>query len=180
LSEDLLEELKMRCSLTCRPADLHTVSPSSDTCGSACGPSDVAIDNKIEQAMDLVKGHLMLAVRGEVEVLKERIKELWERNSVLRRENTLLKSLANLQQLQALSTNLSAPHNPQLDQRAQLAEWVHTAQWAQQVHQAQIAEWTQWVQQTQWTQRVEWTQWATPTSQNSNSVALIHPSVTSM
>lgn len=38
--------------------------------------SEVAIDNKIEQAMDLVKSHLMFAVREEVDVLKERIKEL--------------------------------------------------------------------------------------------------------
>lgn len=38
--------------------------------------SEVAIDNKIEQAMDLVKSHLMFAVREEVDVLRERIKEL--------------------------------------------------------------------------------------------------------
>uniref|UniRef100_A0A6I8NSN0 TSC22 domain family protein 3 n=1 Tax=Ornithorhynchus anatinus TaxID=9258 RepID=A0A6I8NSN0_ORNAN len=39
-------------------------------CHSGSG-SMVAIDNKIEQAMDLVKSHLMFAVREEVEVLKE-------------------------------------------------------------------------------------------------------------
>ncbi|NWH95719.1 T22D2 protein, partial [Aegithalos caudatus] len=60
---------------------------------SASGASVVAIDNKIEQAMDLVKSHLMYAVREEVEVLKEQIKELVERNSLLERENALLKSL---------------------------------------------------------------------------------------
>nr|XP_008525542.1 PREDICTED: TSC22 domain family protein 4 [Equus przewalskii] len=37
------------------------------------------IDNKIEQAMDLVKSHLMFAVREEVEVLKEQIRDLAER-----------------------------------------------------------------------------------------------------
>lgn len=37
----------------------------------------------------------MYAVREEVEVLKEQIKELVERNSLLERENALLKSLSN-------------------------------------------------------------------------------------
>lgn len=63
----------------------------------------VAIDNKIEQAMDLVKSHLMYAVREEVEVLKEQIKELIEKNSTLERENALLKSLSNSDQLSQLS-----------------------------------------------------------------------------
>ncbi|KAG1969194.1 TSC22 domain family protein 2-like isoform X2 [Pimephales promelas] len=70
---------------------------------SASGASVVAIDNKIEQAMDLVKSHLMYAVREEVEVLKEQIKELFERNSVLERENAVLKSLANSEQLSQLA-----------------------------------------------------------------------------
>lgn len=70
---------------------------------SASGTNVVAIDNKIEQAMDLVKSHLMYAVREEVEVLKEQIKELFERNSVLERENFVLKSLANSEQLSQLS-----------------------------------------------------------------------------
>lgn len=59
----------------------------------------MAIDNKIEQAMDLVKSHLMYAVREEVEVLKEQIKELMERNSQLEQENTLLKNLSSPEQL---------------------------------------------------------------------------------
>ncbi|XP_053295518.1 TSC22 domain family protein 1 isoform X2 [Pleuronectes platessa] len=66
---------------------------------SSSGASVVAIDNKIEQAMDLVKSHLMYAVREEVEVLKEQIKELIERNSQLEQENTLLKTLASPEQL---------------------------------------------------------------------------------
>lgn len=57
--------------------------------------------------MDLVKSHLMYAVREEVEVLKEHIKELYERNSVLERENAVLKSLANSEQLGQLSGQLS-------------------------------------------------------------------------
>ncbi|XP_062258473.1 TSC22 domain family protein 1-like isoform X3 [Platichthys flesus] len=66
---------------------------------SSSGASVVAIDNKIEQAMDLVKSHLMYAVREEVEVLKEQIKELIERNAQLEQENTLLKTLASPEQL---------------------------------------------------------------------------------
>ncbi|KAJ8416599.1 hypothetical protein AAFF_G00324770 [Aldrovandia affinis] len=53
----------------------------------------IAIDNKIEQAMDLVKTHLMMAVREEVEVLREQIKELAERNAQLERENYILRAL---------------------------------------------------------------------------------------
>ncbi|XP_069474477.1 TSC22 domain family protein 2 [Ambystoma mexicanum] len=70
---------------------------------SASNASVVAIDNKIEQAMDLVKSHLMYAVREEVEVLKEQIKELIEKNSTLERENALLKSLTNNDHLAQLS-----------------------------------------------------------------------------
>ncbi|XP_014896862.1 TSC22 domain family protein 2 [Poecilia latipinna] len=80
----------------------------------ASGANVVAIDNKIEQAMDLVKSHLMYAVREEVEVLKEQIKELYERNSVLERENAVLKSLANTHQLSQLSNQLSCLSSPQL------------------------------------------------------------------
>ncbi len=51
----------------------------------------------------------MYAVREEVEVLKEQIKELFERNSVLERENAVLKSLANSEQLSQLPIQSSAP-----------------------------------------------------------------------
>uniref|UniRef100_A0A3P8RR17 TSC22 domain family member 2 n=1 Tax=Amphiprion percula TaxID=161767 RepID=A0A3P8RR17_AMPPE len=87
-----------------RPSRLRGSKPVND---SASGASVVAIDNKIEQAMDLVKSHLMYAVREEVEVLKEQIKELYERNSVLERENAVLKSLANSDQLSQLSSQLN-------------------------------------------------------------------------
>lgn len=91
---------------------------------SASGASVVAIDNKIEQAMDLVKSHLMYAVREEVEVLKEHIKELYERNSVLERENAVLKSLANSEQLGQLSNQLTqggSSTSPPLQQQQQHA-----------------------------------------------------------
>ena len=44
---------------------------------------------------DLVKSHLMFAVREEVEVLKEQIKELLEKNSQLEQENSILRSAAS-------------------------------------------------------------------------------------
>uniref|UniRef100_A0A8W8IEQ7 TSC22 domain family protein 1 n=1 Tax=Magallana gigas TaxID=29159 RepID=A0A8W8IEQ7_MAGGI len=72
------------------------------------GSSTVAIDNKIEQAMDLVKSHLMYAVREEVEVLKEQIKELIEKNSQLEHENNILKAAASPETL----TLLSQPRQP--------------------------------------------------------------------
>ncbi|KAJ8347696.1 hypothetical protein SKAU_G00262850 [Synaphobranchus kaupii] len=58
---------------------------------SGSSKSMMAIDSKIEQAMDLVKTHLMLAVREEVELLREQIAELTERNAQLERENYILR-----------------------------------------------------------------------------------------
>ncbi|KAM6909116.1 TSC22 domain family protein 4 [Xenentodon cancila] len=62
---------------------------------SLSGNSPLGIDSKIEQAMDLVKSHLMLAVREEVELLKEQIRELQERNNQLERENHILRALTH-------------------------------------------------------------------------------------
>ncbi|KAI5937084.1 TSC22 domain family protein 3 [Manis javanica] len=75
---------------------------------SASGASVVALDNKIEQAMDLVKNHLMYAVKEEVEVLKGQIRELVEKNSQLEHENTLLKTLASPEQLEKFQSRLSS------------------------------------------------------------------------
>lgn len=67
---------------------------------------------------DLVKSHLMYAVREEVEVLKEHIKELYERNSMLERENAVLKSLANSEQLSHLTNQLThGSRSPPLQQQ---------------------------------------------------------------
>nr|XP_046237309.1 TSC22 domain family protein 4 isoform X1 [Scatophagus argus]XP_046237310.1 TSC22 domain family protein 4 isoform X1 [Scatophagus argus] len=63
--------------------------------GYASNSSLIAIDNKIEQAMDLVKSHLMLAVREEVELLREQIRELQEKNQQLERENHILRTLTH-------------------------------------------------------------------------------------
>ncbi|XP_052461469.1 TSC22 domain family protein 1 isoform X1 [Carassius gibelio] len=98
-------------ALTASASLLKSLPVDGEEDGSS-GASVVAIDNKIEQAMDLVKSHLMYAVREEVEVLKEQIKELIERNSQLEQENNLLKNLASPEQLaqfQAQVQNGSPP-----------------------------------------------------------------------
>lgn len=66
-----------------------------------------AIDNKIEQAMDLVKSHLMYTVREEVEVLKEKIAELMERIQQLESENNFLRS-----QIPKANPNSGGPSEP--------------------------------------------------------------------
>jgi len=73
------------------------------------GTSTVAIDNKIEQAMDLVKSHLMFAVREEVDVLKEKIAELMERISQLEFENKILKAHATPETLALLTSQKPPP-----------------------------------------------------------------------
>uniref|UniRef100_A0A4W6DPY6 TSC22 domain family protein 1 n=1 Tax=Lates calcarifer TaxID=8187 RepID=A0A4W6DPY6_LATCA len=66
--------------------------------------------------MDLVKSHLMYAVREEVEVLKEQIKELIERNSQLEQENTLLKTLASPEQMAQFQAQVQTGSPPALRQ----------------------------------------------------------------
>lgn len=91
---------------------------------SASGASVVAIDNKIEQAMDLVKNHLMYAVREEVEVLKEQIKELVEKNSQLEKENCLLKNLASPEQMKKFKSRLPADETRQISS----LDFIHATQ----------------------------------------------------
>ncbi|XP_023714969.1 protein bunched, class 2/F/G isoform isoform X2 [Cryptotermes secundus] len=98
------------------------IQPGGVTAGedaeSASGTSAVAIDNKIEQAMDLVKSHLMFAVREEVEVLKEKIAELMDRINQLELENTILKAHASQETLAQLggSTAQQGSKNQQSQQ----------------------------------------------------------------
>ncbi|XP_023650604.2 uncharacterized protein zgc:153012 isoform X1 [Paramormyrops kingsleyae] len=99
-----LSQQNTRCSMLVGP--MATLGPKTLTRNSdkaflslllfihsGSSTSMIAIDNKIEQAMDLVKTHLMMAVREEVEVLREQIKELTERNAQLERENYILRAL---------------------------------------------------------------------------------------
>lgn len=73
----------------------------------------VAIDNKIEQAMDLVKSHLMYAVREEVEVLKEKIAELMDKVGLLETENSNLRMLVPPDVLEQYNREKQKPTNGQ-------------------------------------------------------------------
>lgn len=93
------------------PSSTEEVQPPAEDAESASGTSAVAIDNKIEQAMDLVKSHLMFAVREEVEVLKEKIAELMDRINQLELENTILKANATQETLAQLSASAQPSAN---------------------------------------------------------------------
>lgn len=82
------------------PENKSTAEEDSE---STSAGSTVAIDNKIEQAMDLVKSHLMFAVREEVDVLKEKITELLDRISQLEYENGILRAGASPETLGLLA-----------------------------------------------------------------------------
>jgi len=71
----------------------------------------VAIDNKIEQAMDLVKTHLLYAVREEVEVLKERIVELETKIARLEVENNFLRTHAPVEIIQFIQQQQDQEQN---------------------------------------------------------------------
>uniref|UniRef100_A0A672L3R4 TSC22 domain family protein 1 n=2 Tax=Sinocyclocheilus grahami TaxID=75366 RepID=A0A672L3R4_SINGR len=105
-------------ALTASASLLKSLPVDGEEDGSS-GASVVAIDNKIEQAMDLVKSHLMYAVREEVEVLKEQIKELIERNSQLEQENNLLKNLASPEQLAQFQAQVQSGSPPSAPLAAQ-------------------------------------------------------------
>ncbi|XP_066542534.1 TSC22 domain family protein 1 isoform X1 [Hoplias malabaricus] len=105
-------------ALTASASLLKNLPVDGEEDGSS-GASVVAIDNKIEQAMDLVKSHLMYAVREEVEVLKEQIKELIERNSQLEQENNLLKNLASPEQLAQFQAQVQSGSPPSSTQGVQ-------------------------------------------------------------
>ncbi|OCT59604.1 TSC22 domain family protein 4 [Xenopus laevis] len=94
--DDFTERLILARSVFCVGGDNDSISSNSL----------VAIDNKIEQAMDLVKTHLLFAVREVVEILREQIKDLTERNGQLEHENSLLRSLSTPQQLSELQSRL--------------------------------------------------------------------------
>jgi hypothetical protein len=71
---------------------------------SASGTSHGAIDNRIEQAMDLVKSHLMNAVRSEVEELKEKIIRLEDTINNLQSENEFMKKHVTSDVLRQISS----------------------------------------------------------------------------
>jgi len=72
---------------------------------SASGAGQGSIDNRIEQAMDLVKSHLMSAVRSEVEELRDKISKLEDTVTILSRENEVLRASVNPDVLASLTGN---------------------------------------------------------------------------
>jgi len=72
---------------------------------SASGAGQGSIDNRIEQAMDLVKSHLMSAVRSEVEELRDKISKLEDTVTILSRENEILRANVNPEVLASLTGN---------------------------------------------------------------------------
>jgi len=80
---------------------------------SGSGAGQASIDNRIEQAMDLVKSHLMNAVRSEVEELKDKINKLEDTISHLSRENEILRARASPETLQMVTGGgTSQPPDP--------------------------------------------------------------------
>lgn len=107
-----------RVSEAVSPPLFSIVASTANSCPSGLTDNDnsggiCALDNKIEQAMDLVKSHLMFAVHEEVELLKEQIKELTIKKGQLEYENTVLRASATQETLEklpsgsTLSTGLS-------------------------------------------------------------------------
>lgn len=81
-----------------------------------CGAGTVSIESKVEQALDLVKNHLMFAVREEIRALKDELEALIEKNEQLVHENTLLRRHATADTLARLAatqhvTVLAADNN---------------------------------------------------------------------
>jgi len=74
---------------------------------SASGAGQGSIDHRIEQAMDLVKSHLMTAVRSEVEELRDKIAKLEDTVGHLSRENEVLRANVNPEVLASLIGNRS-------------------------------------------------------------------------
>merc|ERR1719210_1645851 len=74
---------------------------------SASGAGQGSIDHRIEQAMDLVKSHLMSAVRSEVEELRDKISKLEDTVNHLSRENEVLRANVNPEVVASLLGNRS-------------------------------------------------------------------------
>ncbi|GMR32082.1 hypothetical protein PMAYCL1PPCAC_02277, partial [Pristionchus mayeri] len=87
-SEAIIGALVQEKKVVAKKKSSSSASTASTTGGN---PSMVAIDSKIEQAMDLVKTHLMFAVREEVEVLRGRIVDLENTVCNLEAENAVLR-----------------------------------------------------------------------------------------
>lgn len=73
-----------------------------------CGASTGSIESKVEQALDLVKNHLMFAVREEIRALKDELEELIRKNERLEYENNVLRRYASPDTLARINTTTAA------------------------------------------------------------------------
>ena len=73
-----------------------------------CNPNQEPIITRIDQAINLVKSHLMINVRSEVERLHSVISRLETTLDTLNTENRLLRSIVSPEQL----SELGLPPNP--------------------------------------------------------------------
>uniref|UniRef100_A0A7E4UTR6 TSC22 domain family protein 1 n=1 Tax=Panagrellus redivivus TaxID=6233 RepID=A0A7E4UTR6_PANRE len=89
-----------------------SVPPIERSVGNASSSQIVAIDSKIEQAMDLVKTHLMFAVREEVDLLRGKIVELETAVYKLEAENSILREHVPNEVLQNLNGTPTNAGNP--------------------------------------------------------------------
>uniref|UniRef100_A0A1I7VP41 TSC22 domain family protein 1-like n=1 Tax=Loa loa TaxID=7209 RepID=A0A1I7VP41_LOALO len=89
------------------------------TSTSTTGQNVVPIDNKIEQAMDLVKTHLTFAVREEVEILRSTIVELEAKVAQLESQNQVLKQFAPVEVVNSLAVLVQQQQQRQLQLQQQ-------------------------------------------------------------
>jgi len=115
IEQSMISNIMENASGYATPQSIHSVS-GHDVHRSQVSASSIAIDNKIEQAMDLVKSHLMYAVREEVDILKDKVVGLLERIQSLETENSILRNqLTNpsaAYQTQSLSTAINIGSHP--------------------------------------------------------------------
>lgn len=91
------------------PANIKLLNSLCQQISCAAWPGfSISFSSAPPPQQDLVKNHLMYAVREEVEILKEQIKELAEKNNQLERENYLLKNLASPEQMEKFQSRIPA------------------------------------------------------------------------
>ncbi|KAL8623952.1 hypothetical protein ACOMHN_047172 [Nucella lapillus] len=121
LPEELPSLTKDRCNTSAVAIDnkIEQAMVSLDTLNTQLkekSKSNASIESKVETSMDLVKSHLMYAVREEVEVLREVIKELAERLHLVEHENKVLRSDASPDTLAKLPPPQPPVQSPLLQQ----------------------------------------------------------------
>lgn len=108
------EPIATNVPLTVTEADDPAATSTSTT-----GQNVVPIDNKIEQAMDLVKTHLTFAVREEVEILRSTIVELEAKVAQLESQNQVLKQFAPVEVVNSLTVLVQQQQQRQLQLQQQ-------------------------------------------------------------